>query len=236
MICLSVRNFFLNWINTRKLIDSSNWQTFIEALKIALKEEPLGMEAQIEMAPLPDVSQRFDRESAKKARQSAVMILLYQEEDKVKFPLIVRPQYPGVHSGQVALPGGKFEEGDQDLIYTALREMQEEVGVEASQVEVLGQLSDLYVPPSNFNILPVVGLLSTVPNFVLEEKEVEELVIADINVLNDASKRKQKQMTFNSGLNVDVPYFDIEEKVVWGATAMILSEFATIINNINNKK
>ncbi|WP_422362231.1 NUDIX hydrolase [Reichenbachiella sp.] len=218
------------------MIDSSNWQTFVELLKTALKTEPLGMKAQKEMAPLPDVSQRFDRESAKKARQSAVMILLYQEQDKIKFPLIVRPQYPGVHSGQIALPGGKYEDDDSDLIYTALRETQEEVGVDINEVEVIGQLSELYVPPSNFNILPVIGLLSKAPQFILEEKEVEELVTADINVLNDKSKRKQKQMTFYSGLNVDVPYFDIEEKVVWGATAMILSEFATIINNINIKK
>lgn len=218
------------------MIDSSNWQTFVEALKTALRDEPLGMKAQREMAPLPDVSQRFDRDSAKKARQSAVMILLYQEQGKVQFPLIVRPQYPGVHSGQIALPGGKYEDDDSDLIYTALRETQEEIGVDMNEVEVIGQLSELYVPPSNFNILPVVGSLPKTPQFVLEEKEVEELVIADINVLNDKSKRKQKQMTFYSGLNVEVPYFDIEEKVVWGATAMILSELATIINNINSKK
>ncbi|WP_420579778.1 NUDIX hydrolase [Reichenbachiella sp.] len=218
------------------MIDSSNWQTFVESLKTALKAEPLGMQAQKAMAPLPDVSQRFDRESAKKARQSAVMILLYQEKGKVRFPLIVRPQYPGVHSGQIALPGGKFEDDDNDLVFTALRETQEEVGVAMNEVEVIGQLSELYVPPSNFNILPVIGLMSNTPQFILEKKEVEELVIADINVLNDESKRKQKQMTFYSGLHVDVPYFDIEEKVVWGATAMILSEFATIINNINSKK
>ncbi|SMD38043.1 8-oxo-dGTP pyrophosphatase MutT, NUDIX family [Reichenbachiella faecimaris] len=218
------------------MIDSSNWQTLKDALKTALKAEPLGMQAQIEMAPLPDVSQRFDKESAKKARQSAVMILLYHEDGKIKFPLIVRPQYPGVHSGQIALPGGKYEEEDKDLIYTALRETQEEVGVDMHQVEVIGQLSELYVPPSNFNILPVIGVLSEVPSFILEEKEVEELVIADIQVLNDQTKRKQKQMTFYNGINVEVPYFDIEERVVWGATAMILSEFATIINNINSKK
>ncbi|MEP2024951.1 MAG: CoA pyrophosphatase [Reichenbachiella sp.] len=218
------------------MIDSSNWQTFKEALKLALQAEPLGMQAQVGMAPLPDVSQRFDKESAKKARQSAVMVLLYHEEGRIKFPLIVRPQYPGVHSGQIALPGGKFEEEDQNLIQTALRETHEEVGVSMHQVEVVGQLSELYVPPSNFNILPVIGLLSEVPQFILEEKEVEELVIADINVLNDKTKRKQKQMTFYSGINVDVPYFDIEDRVVWGATAMILNEFATIIHNINSKK
>lgn len=233
---MSVRIFFLKGINTEKLIDSSNWPTFIKALRIALKEEPLGIEAQKEMAPLPDVSQRFDRDSAKKARQSAVMILLYQHEEKIKFPLIVRPQYPGVHSGQIALPGGKFENNDKDLIHTALRETQEEIGVDMNGVEVIGQLSELFVPPSNFNILPVIGLHSSIPKFILEEKEVEELVIADVNDLNDKSRRKQKQMTFYSGMNVDVPYFDIEDKVVWGATAMILSEFATIINNINNKK
>ena len=226
----------MNRINRVKLSDSSTWQPFIHALKVALQAEPLGISAQKEMAPLPDVSQRFDRESAKKAKQSAVMILLYPEEGRIKFPLIVRPQYPGVHSGQVALPGGKYEDDDQDLIFTALRETEEEVGIQKEQVEVIGQLSELYVPPSNFNILPVIGVIPSAPQFVIEENEVEELVIADITVLNDETKRKQKQMSFYSGLKVDVPYFDVQEKVVWGATAMILSEFAAIINTINTKK
>lgn len=236
LICLPVRIFFLKGINTLKLIDKYHWQTFTTSLKEALQAEKLGREAQIEMAPLPDVPQRFDLDRARQARQSAVMILLYEQEDKIRFPLIVRPQYPGVHSGQVALPGGKYEEGDQDLTYTALREMNEEVGVPMEQVELIGQLSELYVPPSNFNILPVVGTISTQPDFVLEAKEVEELVIADLDVLNDASKRKQKEMTFFSGTRVNVPYFDVNGKVVWGATAMILSELATIINNINSQK
>lgn len=236
MICLSVRIYFLNWINIKNLIDSNYWQTFTRALKTALKSESLGMSAQKEMAPLPDISQRFDRESAKKARQSAVMILLYEEAGVIKFPLIVRPQYPGVHSGQVALPGGKYEKTDQHLIQTALRETYEEIGVSMNEIEVLGELSELYVPPSNFNILPVVGALPDIPEFELEKKEVEELIVADLSVLNDKTKRKQKQMTFYSGVNVDVPYFDVNGKVVWGATAMILSEFATIINNINNQK
>ncbi|MEO9804048.1 MAG: CoA pyrophosphatase [Reichenbachiella sp.] len=218
------------------MIDSNHWKTFTQELREALKAESLGKSAQMEMAPLPDVSQRFDRESAKKARQSAVMILLYQDTGIVKFPLIVRPQYPGVHSGQVALPGGKYEDADQHLVQTALRETWEEIGVAMNEIEVLGELSELYVPPSNFNILPVVGILSCTPEFILQEKEVEELVIADLSVLNDKTKRKQKQMTFYSGIHVDVPYFDIQEKVVWGATAMILSEFAKIINNINSQK
>ncbi|UXX79332.1 CoA pyrophosphatase [Reichenbachiella carrageenanivorans] len=218
------------------MTDNNYWKNFTQALQLALRADPAGVEAQKEMAPLPDISQRFDRESAKKARQSAVMILLYPIDGRIQFPLILRPQYPGVHSGQVALPGGKYEESDRDLIHTALREMQEEIGVSMEDVKVLGQLSELYVPPSNFNILPVVGVISQTPQFILEEKEVEELVVTDLEVLNDPSKRKQKQMTFYSGVKVDVPYFDIKDKIVWGATAMILSEFATIINNINNQK
>lgn len=228
--------FFFERTNTRKLIYKYHWQTFTTSLKEALQTESLGREAQIEMAPLPDVPQRFDRERAQKARQSAVMILLYEEDDKIRFPLIVRPQYPGVHSGQIALPGGKYEEGDKDLPYTALRETHEEVGVPMDQVELIGQLSELYVPPSNFNILPVVGTIDMPPNFILEEKEVEELVIADIDILNDTSLRKEKEMTFFSGTRVNVPYFDVNGKVVWGATAMILSELATIINKINSQK
>ncbi|MEO9967878.1 MAG: CoA pyrophosphatase [Reichenbachiella sp.] len=216
--------------------DNSHWQSFTTSLRKALEATSSGKEAQIEMAPLPDIQQRFDRESAKNARQSAVMILLYKEEEMINFPLIVRPQYPGVHSGQIALPGGKYEDTDQDLIYTALRETEEEIGVGLDQVEVLGQLSELYVPPSNFNILPVVGMISDRPNFVLQETEVDELIIANLPLLNDKERRKEKEMTFYNGTKVRVPYFDVQGKVVWGATAMILSEFATIINQINSQK
>lgn len=192
-----------------------------------------GIEAQIQMAPVPDLPNRFDLSDAKLARQSAVMILLYMEGQNIKFPLIVRPEYDGVHSGQVALPGGKHETEDNDLIQTALRETNEEIGVSIEDIQVLGCLSELFVPPSNFNILPVVGVLEEVPDFIPETAEVKELIIADIDCLNDKRKRKRKPMSFYNGTSVEVPYFDIKNRVVWGATAMILSELATIINTLN---
>lgn len=186
------------------------------------------------MAPSPDLPNRFDQSGAKLARQSAVMVLLYMQEKKIRFPLIVRTEYPGVHSGQVALPGGKYEKEDIHLVQTALRETKEEIGVPIQDIQVLGCLSELFVPPSNFNILPVVGVLETLPEFVPETEEVKELLIADIDWLNDKTKRKHKPMTFYNGTSVEVPYFDMDNRVVWGATAMILSELATIINTINN--
>ena len=214
----------------------SKFTEFIADLRGGLSEDLPGIIAQKRMAPIPDIQKRFDVEGRKKARKSAVMILLYQEQGRVKFPLIVRQEYPGVHSGQIALPGGKHEPTDSDLIHTAQRETSEEIGIPLQEVEILGKLSELFVPPSNFNILPVIGFLKNPPIFKLEEKEVKRLIIVDHKDLTNPALRKQKMMTFFNKTDVEVPYFDIQDQVVWGATAMILSELASIIKNINAKK
>lgn len=206
----------------------------IEQIQSRLTKNLPGARAQANMAPAPDLPERFDLEQRKSARKSAVLILLYQESGKVKFPLIVRQKYEGVHSGQVALPGGKYEQGDDSLIATALREAEEEIGVERSSIQVLGALTDLFVPPSNFNILPVVGWIKDRPVFNPEAKEVNMILEADLNTLLDPAIKKTEKKAFFQSTEVDVPYYHIEGQVVWGATAMILSEFETILNNINN--
>lgn len=187
------------------------------------------------MAPVPDLDDRFDYIGRQKARKSAVLLLLYPHNGAIEFPLIVRQEYPGVHSGQIALPGGKFEDSDQNLTETALRETHEEIGIPPDQIKVLGHLSELFVPPSNFNILPVVGFTTTLPKFIPQQEEVRDIIKADINDLNDEHLRKHKNMTFFNKAAVSVPYFDIQGHVVWGATAMILSEFAKLTKTFNNK-
>ena len=106
-------------------------------------------------------------------KEGSVMILLYPDEQTVRFPLIQRPEYPGVHSGQMALPGGKKEPGETE-IQTALRETQEEVGIHAAEIEVIGSLSSFYVFASNFQIHPVIGRLHRKPLFIPQEEEVAE--------------------------------------------------------------
>ncbi|MCC6454403.1 MAG: CoA pyrophosphatase [Caldilineaceae bacterium] len=161
------------------------------------------------------------------ARQSSVLLLFYPYEETVYFPLILRPTYPGVHSGQVALPGGGFEPGDGDLLHTALREAHEEVGVDPAQVSILGQLSTLYIRPSNNLVLPVVGWSAQRPTFLPDPREVALLIEASLlEFLDPANQRTEVWELQNRTANV--PLFGVQNQVIWGATAMILGELLAL--------
>lgn len=204
-------------------------ETFVGELKERLSGGLPGREAQMLMAP-----RRFDNlqrnyQHQLPPKESAVLILFYPQEDRIHFPLMVRPTYPGVHSGQISFPGGKYELEDQTLEKTALREAKEEIGIDPSQVEIFGQLSAHYIPPSNFNIEPYLAFAKTKPYFVKEEKEVEEILEVALDNILDQNLRKRTKLTPYNGVEIETPYFDVQGRVVWGATAMILSELAEII-------
>jgi 8-oxo-dGTP pyrophosphatase MutT (NUDIX family) len=141
--------------------------------------------------------------------------------------LILRPTYPGVHSGQIGLPGGGQEPVDRDLIDTALRETYEEVGVHKSQYTVLGQLTPLYVSASNYIVQPSVAWIDYRPEFHIDPYEVAELIEAPLRTLLDPATRRVEPWTLR-GRAVEVPYFAVGEHFVWGATAMMLSELLAL--------
>jgi len=126
------------------------------------------------------------------------------------------------------------------LIETALRETREEIGIDTADVEILGSLTDLYITVSNFKVSPVVGISNSTPSFVPDKSEVEQIIETDINNILDVSLIKEKEIVvernmpdFNFKHRLNAPYFDIDGHVVWGATAMILSEFSVILKQIN---
>ncbi len=166
------------------------------------------------------------------ARKSAVLILFYENEGKICFPLIIRPEYDGVHSGQIALPGGGFEEHDETFQNTALREAQEEIGIFKNDVTILGSLSPLYIPPSNFLVHPFVGMLSYHPHFVPDETEVAGILETDLELIMDERMVSEKIIKLSNGMEVQMPYFNINNQTVWGATAMILSEVKSVLFEI----
>ncbi len=161
------------------------------------------------------------------AHINGVLILLYLHNDRLWLPLILRPEYPGVHSGQISLPGGRIEECDSGLKDTALREAQEEIGVDPQYVRILGKLTPLYIGASNNLVHPFVGCVSSRPTFVTDEREVALLIETPISDLLCKDKLRHDTRQIN-GRTVYVPYYHVCDQMVWGATAMILSEFLAL--------
>lgn len=163
-----------------------------------------------------------------RTRRSAVLILFYPYRDAIYLPLILRPQYDGVHAGQMAFPGGRMERTDRDLIQTALREAQEEIGIRVQDVTVLGPLTELFIPPSNFFVQPVVGTLARRPDFYPDPREVDAVVEVSLTTLLDKTIVGDSQIQVR-GVTVDAPYYDIQGHRVWGATAMMIAELLAVL-------
>jgi 8-oxo-dGTP pyrophosphatase MutT (NUDIX family) len=165
-------------------------------------------------------------------RPGSVLILLYEDDDgEIKFPLIKRPDYPGTHGGQVSLPGGKTELGE-DSIQTALREANEEIGVSSQDVNVLGRLSEFHVIPSNYIITPVVGAIPYKPDFIPDAFEVARILEGSISQLIREDAVVVTEILAAGQYKMRAPHFIFDEEMVWGATAMMLNEFRMILREI----
>jgi len=147
------------------------------------------------------------------------------------FPLTKRPEYLGTHGGQISLPGGKTE-GAETRIETALREAEEEIGVPASKVQILGLLTEFFVIPSNFLITPVIGYLNEVPDFKPDSKEVKKIIYTSLNDLLRDGAVQTKEIMAGNMFPMSAPHFEVENEIVWGATAMMLNEFRMILKDV----
>ncbi|MCX7743197.1 MAG: CoA pyrophosphatase [Flavobacteriales bacterium] len=199
-------------------------------LKIHLAGELPGQDAQKLMAPANRVATaEYLKNLSVKPRLSAVMLLLFPGIDKIpNILLIERPKYEGVHSGQIAFPGGKKDETDSSLIETALREMREETGYHGP-VEIIGQLSDVYIPPSNFLVSPFVAYTEIRPTWNPAPREVASLIEAPLEFLNNDTCVYEGEFITSGNYKVKAPYFLYEGYKIWGATAIILSELRVIL-------
>lgn len=204
----------------------------IKDLEFYLNNETLpGREAQYKMAHGARNAWLDNYHVPKNAKHAATLALLYPRQGDFHIALMKRVTNPkDRHSGQVSFPGGKVEKDDRDLAQTALREAEEELGIPQAAVSILGQLTDLYIPVSNFLVFPFIGFTPNKPDFQLQHKEVQQLVEAPISTLLNKENRKTTDLTLFNNLTLrDVPYFDINGNIVWGATAMMLNELTTII-------
>jgi 8-oxo-dGTP pyrophosphatase MutT (NUDIX family) len=207
---------------------------FIQSLKARLQQPLPGEEVQFLMAPVSRLRLKQINPETYRPRPSAVLILLFPENGSYTVVLIKRPEYDGVHSAQVAFPGGRFEEGDQDLAATALREAGEEIGLETANVEILGKLTDLYIQPSNFLVSPYVAHFKQKPRLQPDAREVEQILYADLFSLAKADMRMEKSIVHSDGQKIKTPYYEIGGFTVWGATAMIISELNAVVDGITS--
>ena len=205
---------------------------FATELAKVLKEELPGNNAHAEMMPYLRISAQEARQT-RNPRLSAVMLLLFEEADQLNILLIKRSENGGVHSGQIAFPGGKMEPQDQTLMETAIRETFEEVGIPPEKIELVGELSEVYIPPSNFLAKPFVGLLSAPPDILIQQTEVQHIVYFPLkNLLNETFRKRKPIFLPKFEVTIDSPYFEVDEHTVWGATALMLNEFRHICERI----
>lgn len=209
---------------------NNKFKNFIEELSVGLDKNLLGYESHKKMLPftnLIDIRQPLRLDNIK---DSAVLILFFMNNNNISIVLIQRPEYDGVHSGQISFPGGKKEKYDKTLFDTAVREAKEEIGIIPENIKVIGSLSKIFVPPSMFNIFPVVAYSNVKPDFVADINEVKDIGIIKLNDLlsNDS---KSIIPIYKKGLYVfDAPAYVVNGYKIWGATAMIISELIDVIN------
>lgn len=205
---------------------------FIDALQNELQNLP-GEDAHVEMFPL-----RMRTSEALKTiegyRLSAVMGLLFPVEKSHHIILIERQDYDGKHSGQISFPGGKKEDEDYTSLEAALRETHEEIGIHPDTIQVLGRLSDVYIPVSNFLVHPYLGVIKSKPEFVPDSREVKSVFTFDITEILNEKSRITTIVSVGKGVTLkDVPAFKIQDKIIWGATALMLNELRFILKRIS---
>ncbi len=205
----------------------------VDLLRTRLAGPLPGREAQYKMASLRRLQELGPNPAPPPdAKIACVLNLLHRRGDAWHTVLIQRTANPrDRHSGQVSFPGGRWEEHDGDLSNVALREAEEEVGVPQQFVEIIGRLTELYIPVSNFLVYPFVGVLHGPADFRPQPGEVEHILTPALSVFHAADARKTSDVRVGSeGLVIkNVPYFDVDGRMVWGATAMILNEFLEVL-------
>ncbi len=205
------------------------FKKFTEDLHQAFSYPLPGKSAHELLKPYLKINKSLDAPQLLKPRKGAVMSLIYPVNNMPHILFIERPVYDGVHSGQIAFPGGKIEKSDATYLDAALRETHEEIGVERGYIEVVGALSEIYVLASNFMVYPFVGLLNEIPSLTLEKKEVANTLEIPLYKFFEREVIKEKPIKNALGFTLMAPFYDLDGKVLWGATAMMVSELCAVI-------
>lgn len=210
----------------------TDWQLFKDHLKAQLKSELPGLQSHKRMMSAQHKG-ILRMKAGENARKAAVLILLFPEGGQVKTILIERASYNGMHSKQVAFPGGKMEDTDNDLIMTALREAYEEIGLDAKDVDVAGFISPVFVYVSNFLVQPVIAFMDKIGEFKPCEREVERILPVSLSDIFENLGESEVGSAIDATMRWISPAFIVHENIiVWGATGMIIAELEDVLKNI----
>lgn len=199
-------------------------------LRAAMSRPLPGKQAHSKLAPQGRSQINIEKLDHSKVKHSAVLAVLYPLKQVPHLIVTERVKYGGVHSGQISLPGGKREKSDHDYLDTALRETEEEIGLGRQSLQVVGSLSPLYIPPSNFLVYPFTAVMYDAPDLSRQESEVQKIISVNMHELLEDSSISQEVVSAR-GFKLKVPVFKVSGISIWGATAMILSELRQLILN-----
>jgi len=210
-----------------------DFQEFLQYVPKIIEANLPAFDAHLKMAPLDRVeSLKNIGIESENPRLAAVMMLFYPKNDTAHLVLIVRNSYKGVHSAQIAFPGGKHELEDQNFAETALRETHEELGIHPDKIEILKPFTELYIPPSNFMVYPFLGISKEELNFIPQLSEVANIIELPLSLFLDDALVVNTNLSTSYADNISIPAFKIEKHIVWGATAMMLSELKEVLKEV----
>lgn len=211
-----------------------NFDTFLKSVSKIENIELPGESSQIKMSPPFRLElMELYKESMKTSKKAGVLVLFYPDNKwQTHLVLILRKTYSGVHSAQVGFPGGQIEKHDASIEYAAIRETFEEIGVPEQDVRILKPLTKVYIPPSNYTVYPFLGISIKTPHFTIEEEEVEDAIEVALSHFLDEGNIITTSVTTSYKINVEVPAFRLNGHIVWGATAMMLSELKDLLKQV----
>jgi 8-oxo-dGTP pyrophosphatase MutT (NUDIX family) len=210
------------------------FKTFLESVVKVKHLELFGETSHAKMSPpyRLELAKKM-KEKSISAKKAGVLALFYPNNNgETTIVLILRKTYKGVHSAQVGFPGGKYEDEDKDLMITAIREAEEEVGVPKAMVKVIKTMTPLYIPPSNFMVHPYLAISETTPNFVKQDEEVEAIIEVSLYDFIKDTNMITTRVPTSFNVEVDVPAFILNGHIVWGATAMMLGEIKDLLKEV----
>jgi 8-oxo-dGTP pyrophosphatase MutT (NUDIX family) len=209
-----------------------NFELFLKNIEVFKNTQLPGIEAQFKLAPKMRLEYNAKKIEANNPKIAAVLALFYpNQNNEVSLLLTKRANYIGTHSGQISFPGGKFEKSDLNLKETALRETFEEVGIFQEKIDIVREITEVYIPPSNFSVTPFIGILNDIPVFKLNS-EVAKIIEIPFPDLLDDTMLASISISNSYMKETSVPCFNFDGSVIWGATAMILSEIKELLKNI----